>query len=137
LEDRIRDGTGPKEYFGLGCLSWQDVKEDTVGISSIPLCLDPHDRRLKVFFLCCKSMSKRIERRFKGSKLWCKNGKGKEARRAGTREMPGIERQGEEGQWEVSFWRIAAVSVAPKGTEENSEVFCGHTGDPLCKLIPS
>lgn len=56
---------------------------------------------------------------------------------ARKRNMLAIENPGEEGQSEVSFWRIAAVSVAPKGTEGNSEVFCRHTGDFLCELIPS
>ena len=115
----------------MSCHFWQEVKENKVEISSVPLCLDPHVRKLKVFLLCCKSMSKGIERRFNETKLLRNKGKGKEVRMPGKREMPAIERQGGKGQSEVSFGRIESVRVPPNGNKEESKEPGRHSEAPF------
>ena len=58
-------------------------------------------------------------------------GKGKEVRRAGKKKKLGIERQGGEGQSEVSFGRIASVAVPPNGNKEKSKEPCRHSEAPF------
>jgi hypothetical protein len=111
--------------------AWQEVKKNKVEISSIPLCLDPHIRRLNIFMLCGNSLSERIKKKFKDKKLFCNKGMGKEVRRAGERKMLAIKGQGGERKSEVSFGRIASVSVPPNGNKEESEEPCRHSEAPF------
>jgi hypothetical protein len=67
-----------------------------------------------------------MEQKFKEAQSMCIQGKRKEVRRAGKRNMLAIDDPEEGNTSEPLLRRIASVAVPPKGTAKESEERCCH-----------